>query len=287
LSWLPENHAFTSQQSVTPRQTPIICAASSFVDAPTAAVLQQGLEKMNVAMKSDFFQFSDSLQSLYSQIKKSVEIRESSIPGAGLGLFARKNIKTNTIISFYPAHALGMEEGFLSNDDESKYFQTHPSSTSPYLHCTDQALFKRESLLQQAGLKDVPLYLDVNPNLSFSDIWVSQMINDGATVQSNTEEGVLDYYKSSKLSKNCIHIPLGPSPIIATVTTRKVKKGQEFLTTYGSTYWLGVSNETVKVTRSIQAQIQTTAVDLTKCMASVSVVYANQIEALQTEFNKL
>jgi hypothetical protein len=117
------------------------------------------------------------------------------------------------------------------------------------------------------------------------------MINDGATISSPSQETVLDYYEASKLAKNCIHIPFGPSPIIATVTTKKVKRGQEFLTTYGSTYWLGVvSNDTrdvVTMTPEIQAQIQTTAVDLTKSMASVSVVYANQIQALETEFNKL
>lgn len=293
LLWLPENEAFLSRGTAA-RPLSALCASdgTSLVDA-RAAVLQEGLDKMKRVMTADFFESCDSLKSLYSQMKKSVEVKESSIPGAGLGLFARKNIKTNTIISFYPAHALGVEEeegnGFISNDPE--YFETHPSSSSDMLHCTDQPIFQRPSLLQQAGLEDTPLYLDVNPNLPLSDIWVSQMINDGATIQSNTEDGVLDYYKSSKLAKNCIHIPVGPSPIIATVTKRKVKKGQEFLTTYGSTYWLGVLLDIhqggVGVTPKIQAEIQETAVDLRNSMQRVSIVYANQVEALQVEFEKL
>lgn len=245
-----------------------------------------------------FFESSPSLQSLYSQSIKAVEIKESLIPGAGLGLFARKNIKANTIISFYPAHALGVDvdegTGFISSEDDREYFETHPSNKSSYLHCTDQPIFKRPSLLQQAGVEDqeVPLYLDVNPNRPIVDAWVSQMINDGATVQSNTEQGVLDYYQATKWQKNCIHVPFGPSPIMATVTTRKVKKGQEFLTSYGATYWLGVlldvhGQEGVGATDKIQAQIRETAVDLSKSMQSVAVVYANQLEALQAEFNKL
>jgi hypothetical protein len=301
LPWIPENNAFSTPESslTAARQTSLTAAspiseessnALSSVDAATTHVLQQGLETMQQVMTFDFFKSADSLATFYSQISKSVEIRPSSIPNAGLGLFARKNIKQNTIISLYPVHALGMEGIFVSNDEE--YFTSRPSSTSPYLHCTDQHLFQRASFLQQAGLEnDDPLYLDVNSNLPNESIWLSHMINDGATISSPSQETVLDYYKASKLAKNCIHIPFGPSPIIATVTTKKVKKGQEFLTTYGSTYWLGVvSNDTqdvVTITPEIQAQIQTTAVDLTKSMASVSVVYANQIKAFETEFNKL
>ena len=41
----------------------------------------------------------------------SVEVRQSSVPGAGLGLFAKKALKSGTVISFYPAHILGIEVG--------------------------------------------------------------------------------------------------------------------------------------------------------------------------------
>ena len=109
----------------------------------------------------------------------------------------------------------------------------------------------------------------MNPNRDIVDAWVSQMINDGATVQSNTEDGDLEYYEATKFAKNCIHIPFGPSPIMATVTTRKVKKGQEFFTTYGATYWLGVlldihGEDGVGITPKVQAQVKETAVDLSK-----------------------
>lgn len=302
LQCLSENEALPSQASRSTRQTPArplpLFAAASDATTTTASVLHDGLEKMERVMTLAFFESSPSLQSLYSQSIKAVEIKESLIPGAGLGLFARKNIKANTIISFYPAHALGVDvdegTGFISSEDDREYFETHPSNKSSYLHCTDQPIFKRPSLLQQAGVEDqeVPLYLDVNPNRPIVDAWVSQMINDGATVQSNTEQGVLDYYQATKWQKNCIHVPFGPSPIMATVTTRKVKKGQEFLTSYGATYWLGVlldvhGQEGVGATDKIQAQIRETAVDLSKSMQSVAVVYANQLEALQAEFNKL
>ena len=260
--------------------------------------LLQNVETMNRIMTTKFFESSPALKSMHSQCVKNVEIRESSIPGAGLGLFATKNIKSGTIVSFYPAHSLGVDGGdqlrFSCLPSDETYFQEHPSTASSYLHCTDQPLFKRTSLLTRLSedLKDVPLYLDVNPEREIVGAWVSQMINDGATVESNTEKGVLDYYQTSGAKRNCIHIPWGPSPVMATVTTKKIKKGEELFTTYGGTYWLGVwldihGEEGVDITESIQTKIQETATELLKSMQSVSVVYASQAEAMEAEVAKL
>ena len=221
--------------------------------------LKDGLIKMNTVMTADFFTKSPLLKQFYNKLTKAIEVRESSIPGAGLGLFAKKPIKANSIVSFYPAHALGMndENPFvtLSSEDES-YFSRHPSSHSAYLHCTDQPIFGRCSLLQDAtsippfnaAAPVLPLFLDVNTCQKIPNGWVSHFINDGAVVASKSEQGVLDYYLASKLKKNCIHIPFGPSPIIATVTSRKVAKDEELLTMYG-----GVSVCTWSISQPIVA----------------------------------
>lgn len=307
LICLRENDAFAVPEvrvlaKLYTLSTTFLCATRDEVTpSSVTSVLQEGLDKMEKVMAPDF----DGLSSLYSQCSKLVEIKESSISGAGLGLFAKKNIKANTIVCFYPAHALGIDvdedndkggipsNGFVSNGSDQEYFATHSPFKSSYLHCTDQPLFQRTSLLQQAGIDNVPLFLDVNPNRPIiNKAWVSQMINDGATVQANTKEGVLEYYQESGKLKNCIHIPFGPSPIMATATTTKVKKGQELLTSYGGTYWLGVlhdlhGEEGVAVTPAIQARIQETARDLQKSMQSVAIVYANHLEFLEAEFNKL
>ena len=239
-------------------------------------------------MTPTFYENDAILKTFYATICKGVEVKESSIPGAGLGLFAKKTLKANTITSFYPAHALGMDqEIFLAlGEEDTNYFQTNPSPGSPYLHCTDQPIFARESISSSSE----PLYLDVNPHRTVVPGWVSQYINDGATVKHKTEEGVINYYRATKCAKNCIHIPFGPSPILATVTTRKVKKGEELFTSYGGVYWLGVDSsdeQQVGITPAIQNEIQETANDLRKSMQSVSVVYQNELEALQQGYDQL
>jgi len=297
-----ENVAFAPQATVLPIRS-LTSTMTLFVSTDMAVTegLQKFVKKMDVVMTTEFFERSPSLKNLYLNCAKLVEVKESSIPEAGLGLFAKKNIKAGTIICFYPAHTLGVEIGegdsssiFCCLDPDREYFKENPSSKSCYLHCTDQPLFKRTSILVDIGqnFEDVLLYLDVNPNRPIVPAWVSQFINDGATVESNSEEGVLDYYTATKSKKNCIHIPWAPSPIMVTVTTRKVKKGEELFTSYGSTYWLGVlldvrGEEGVGVTNKIQKEIQDTAKDLLKSMQTVSVVYENQASSFLDEFAKI
>lgn len=266
---------------------------------------------MHQVMSPEFFASSPSLQTMYASIVKNVDIRESSIPNAGNGLFAKKNIKSGTIVSFYPAHALGVdtdddETPFVCREEDTEYFRSHPSTASSYLHCTDQPLFRRDSFLRpvtsgrenekQKSIDDdddtTLLYLDANPTKPIVGGWVSQMINDGAVVESNSEEGLLDYYRNTRRRKNCIHIPWGPSPIMATVTTKKVKKGEELFTSYGGTYWLGVlldvrGEEGVGITSAIQKEIQQTATDLVQSMDRVAITYATQAKAMEETFRKL
>jgi SET domain len=297
--FLQLNDAFVSL-SATTKVAPL---SSTHTFAATAGVslddcLLSGVETMGEVMTPEFFESSPSLKTMYSQIVKNVEVKESSIPGAGLGLFAKKNIKSGTIVSFYPAHSLGVEEQeksiFSCSPADTEYFQANPPSGSSYLHCTDQPLFKRTSLLAQASndFQDTPLYLDVNPQKEVVPGWVSHFINDGAVVESNSEQGVLEYYQKSGQTKNCIHIPWGPSPVMATVTTKKVKKGEELFTCYGGVYWLGVllnvrGEEGVQITNEIQKKIQETATDLAKSMQGTLLVYAKQAEEMETEFRKL
>ena len=268
--------------------------------------LQNGLTKMNKVMTAEFFESTASLKSLHNKCSKHVIVKPSSIKGAGMGLFATKNIKAGSIVSFYPAHTLGMEFfggndddeekqiWVSSNDDDRNHFANNPPGDSPYLHATDQPIFKRNSLLSDLPqLKNAPIYLDANPNRQVDSLWVSHYINDGALVPSNDEDGIEQYYKLSKQKKNCVHCPIGPSPIMATVATRKIKKGEELFTSYGCIYWLGVLFPDCKkenapgMNQQIQKQIRESAQDLFTCMNSIETAYGNEVKELESAFNKL
>lgn len=178
-----------------------------------------------------------------------VEVRPSSIPGAGLGLFAKEQIKAGTIVSFYPFHTIGIvglaDESIVrrvtidtvtgKTVDQTDYDNTSISSASDQqaylMNILGNRPLMKKDISQDLGGQTIFIDLDMTQpeSLGFS----SHRVNDGATVSINSEEGVLEYYRESRKAKNCVHTPFGPSPLLATVTTRKIKKGDELFTSYG------------------------------------------------------
>ena len=325
-AFAPSNHlcfrTSTSIRSTEESQTETTTV--TIQSNPFLPLLSEGLRRTSIATNKatsdQIFASSPSLQRMRQQVKQLTKVGPSSLgEHAGKGLFATKNIKAGTIVGLYPAHALGYElvappadDGesdemqdlsmFIagSNEDEL-YFQANPHGNSPYLHATDQPLFQRQSLLSSLfdESKDEmtpPLYLDVNPNRNdeLDGIWTSHFINDGSSLLNTNINGdsIEQYYVQSTKAKNCCHIPFGPSPILATITTKKVKKGEELFTSYGVVYWLGSVEDpddadVAVMTEKLQEQIVESARDLQKAMTLATTGYANESSDLDEAFNAL
>jgi len=190
---------------------------------------------------------------------RSVEVRESSLPGgAGLGLFAASGIRSGTIITFYPVHSIGIvdadggqvrrvsmdastgltrERGGADDDDD------RDDDESYLLHVFGSRPLMGADVSSDLGGSSIFVDVDVAPRMGEDGAVVATIassrgfdghrVNDGATVLSNDERGALDYYRASRAAKNCVHVPFGPSPLLALVSTRKIRRGDELLTTYG------------------------------------------------------
>jgi hypothetical protein len=270
--------------------------------------LAAALVKMSVISQTDFSASRFNKRRMH----RRVEVRESSIPGAGLGLFAREPIKSGTIISFYPVHALGMMDmgdGSLrrvsidyasgktqelpqheSDNDATTRPSTAEDNQAYIHHIMGQRLLMKTDIVKDLG--GAAIFVDVDLNQQESPGFVGHRINDGATVLTNTEHGVLTYYQASRDVKNCIHVPFGPSPLLAVVTTKKVKKNEEFFTTYGVSYWLEslLKNKTEDIeetdmTDAIVLQARGVAMDVLKGMKDVAIGYANEADELQAIFD--
>ena len=236
---------------------------------------------------------------------RSVEVRESSVPGAGLGLFARENIKGGTIVAFYPAHAMGVTtadaqgyetvrrvgrdaSGAVTSDVDNDIDKEDRDEA--YMH---HLLGKRPLMgaSVDGDLGGGALFIDTDLDREGSPGFDSHRVNDGATVAANSEEGALEYYRASRKAKNCVHVPFGPAPLLATAATRKIKKGSELFTTYGCSYWLDVlmkrtgEAEETDMTDPIIAEAREVAMDVLKGMKGVAITNASEADELQTIFD--
>jgi len=227
--------------------------------------------------------------------RKLVKVGPSSIDGAGMGVFAMNNIKAGTIVGFFPVHALGVEF-----DDETTFClagcrEDQPYFDRPLAEKTEEANYVHYLMgsrrIGSADFGSSRLYIDVKPNRPLGDRWIGHLVNDGATVRSNSEQGMLDYYAASRKRKNCVNIPFASSPILATVTTRDVKKNEELFTSYGCMYWIDALIEggeiCADVTEAVLLEAKSTAQDLFDTMRTVCKMYATQQDELQDQFAKL
>jgi hypothetical protein len=290
-----------------------------------------------VVLKDFYNTFADSSSSSSSSAN-IIEVAPSSIPKAGRGVFATRIIPAGTIVSLYPCHGVGVDFQQVDDNDDDDNNDNDTTNIIVALDPTDQEFFLQQQ--QQESSKQAynylhyllgsrplggeeqvgtgatneqqntnaqlfegdALFIDVNPNQPTTSGWVSHFINDGAIVHSNSEIGVLDYYAESRKAKNCVHVPFGPSPILATVTTKQIEKGQELFTSYGCMYWLqeiltttsilddgdddgnDEEEEYTDITETIQLKVKETTIDLFQAMQSVRTCYANEEKAFHAAF---
>lgn len=232
---------------------------------------------------------------------RSVVVQESSLPNGGLGLFATEKIKAGTIISFYPVHSLGMDMGdgsmrrvsidYVSGRTQEQQENDDDTNTDQaYLHhILGQRLLMKTDIVKDLGAASI--FVDVDLSQQESPGFVGHRINDGATVLTNSEDGVLAYYRASRAAKNCVHVPFGPSPLLAVVTTKKVKKDEELFTTYGVSYWLESllketeETEETDLTDAIVLEAKGVAMDVLKGMRDAAIRYGNEASELQAIFD--
>lgn len=287
--WLPQHHRRAIQEMVCHITRPPFAIDDGNDDR--LVDIRRALERMQ-SLQND--QVSAAMEELQKRIQKEVVCRESSIPGAGQGIFALRNIKAGCVVGFYPVHGIGVDFEDASSVcigatlEDQQHFDEMDTDEEAGNNYIQYLIGSRRIGAADFG-DDGKLFVNVNPSRTDgTGGWIGHYINDGATVATNSEKGMLDYYSDSLRRKNCVHVPFGPAPLIATVTTRKVKKGEELFTSYGCLYWIEAMLQQgeicADVTDAVQMGAKQTAQDLFTAMQGARTTYVNQQDELQREF---
>mmetsp|Transcript_9846 Transcript_9846/g.24081 ORF Transcript_9846/g.24081 Transcript_9846/m.24081 type:complete len:329 (-) Transcript_9846:223-1209(-) len=170
-----------------------------------------------------------------------VKIGKSSVPGAGDGLLATRDIEVGELITLYPADAVLMWE------DETH--DVHKKVTCFFSkHIPDKERNLQRALTEWRGC-EVPCHATMSivgdPGRRGDMAYVAHVANDGASCDS--EEGVEEYERVSAERENAELMPLkveekdhkGNQMVLhfALVAAKAIKAGEEVLVTYGFRYW--------------------------------------------------
>ena len=166
----------------------------------------------------------------------------------GRGLFASADLEPGSIVGFYPVHAVGIAcaQGlhrwmWPSDADSFREAAQDPERQ----HCVQTLTHKSlEQLVQSshaaaAMMEEPPVEIFIDAcDRPLQNGWLGHIINDADVCQSGDEEEVIRYLRRGCELSNCFNVPLGPAPLMASVTTRRVCRNEELLTSYFPSFWL-------------------------------------------------
>jgi hypothetical protein len=136
--------------------------------------------------------------------ESSVQVRESTIPGAGMGLFATTSIQEGTFLMEYIGEIL----------TENEYFDRYPDGSGRYV----------AQITKGFGISE-PVYIDgLDPNRSGVARYMNSRSGSGANV----------FWKKQRFGKQAGKMHF--------YSLRKIEAGEELFFDYGDSYWL-VAND--------------------------------------------
>ncbi len=163
-------------------------------------------------------------KSLFSDLDIA-EVRKSEIHGNGV--FAKRDIKINEIITFYPAHILqlyiGNDESILafSNKIKEKY------GNDSINHINNHYRYSCNNRNELIG----------DPTINDNSNYLGHIIND-SIMHNKTKKSRKLYNKLSNTQANCDFNNLEPYYLYIPIISKKfIKKDEELYVSYGVQYW--------------------------------------------------
>ena len=172
----------------------------------------------------------------------TIELRASSIHGKGV--FATEDIPKDTIITYYPAHAITENGKFIPNDKDPDFIKN------------------REEICRHYGQYiSLPENIELigNPNNTSNHLLLGHMINDPVgNVYKNVnfedtkdltkyKNLVAEYYIQGSKKRNSKIVFDEKNIVAAVISTKEIKKDEEILMYYEPQYWFNINYGTSNV----------------------------------------
>jgi hypothetical protein len=197
------------------------------------------------------------IQNPFPLAYNKVIAKESALHG--FGVFATDTIPANTIVTFYPAHAIIIRNEKSQMDSNNNLSALYYYNNIQFAHDNDYKIsfIKKIILSANPDYKSNPLLighiLNDSQCIMLDDLIKNKMIelnyelsdnksletfienNDISDIEKKVKNSVCKYILQS--SNNCVFVT-NDYGLLYIKTTKEIKKDEELLVSYGPIYWL-------------------------------------------------
>jgi len=203
-------------------------------------------------------------------------VAESTISGAGRGLFASRDIDEGELVTLYPGDALLAWNTTVGDftGEVGVLFGNHvrPEHRTPDRLTTDEA---RGYELKIGGRHSIV----ADPSFVDDTAYLGHMANDCAMLASKDKASVDKYLKTSALGLNIGYFVMEGSHFVG-VATKNIAKDTEIFSSYGEGYWF--SRTHMQDQQEIGAQVGADIAAKEEETSSSSAISDNEISTKKT-----
>ena len=239
----PIIHRRVNMQSkaVTPDELTLEAVAARFPSMSELMEIPEGAERLQV--------METHLKARLLDLPLArVRVAPSTIDGAGMGLFATRDIRTGELVTLYPCDALVtvVRSPLQEDDDEATvseiYFDVNAPAGSDW-HANFKAQcpeFIRHAWSYSVSISPLRSIIGDPTRATDDAAYLAHMVNDFAMCAGSDKNAIEAYVAASEGAANVgLDTATTNGCHVAMVATKPIREGDEILLSYGAGYWLG------------------------------------------------
>lgn len=169
-----------------------------------------------------------------------VHVATSNIKGAGMGLFATRNISAGELVTMYPCDTIATTSPAQGDAEDEILFDVNAPTDSEWY---EGWKMQSSAFIQSAWSYSVRMsprrVIIGNPAATDDAAYLAHMANDFAICLDSDQTTIQAYVASSEGAANVgLDSATANGCHVAMVTTKDIREGNEIFLSYGSGYWL-------------------------------------------------
>mmetsp|Transcript_17982 Transcript_17982/g.37164 ORF Transcript_17982/g.37164 Transcript_17982/m.37164 type:complete len:334 (+) Transcript_17982:186-1187(+) len=169
-------------------------------------------------------------------------VAPSSIPGAGLGVFANRRILVGELLTLFPGDALLLWNGSVGDVGAGLGVVLGSNNSNGNNKNVDDAAAAQQYSSDKARLYELKIgdkrSIVGNAQQTAEPAYIGHLINDGCTLTNRSNAARTRYSRESAACCNAVFEDIHQGCHYMVVASKEIQTGEELFASYGEGYWM-------------------------------------------------